>query len=68
MQNFSVCLGDMSAKKTAEDSAEIFAYVGNNFGIPRHFPKSLVFFNSCDQLFCRNDIDHLYTLNGYNGR
>ena len=40
-QNFSVPLGDISAKKTAEDSAETFAYyINNGFGIPRHFDKS----------------------------
>ena len=39
-QNFWVYLGNTSAKKTAKDSAEIFVYyVGNVFGIPRHFAK-----------------------------
>ena len=42
-QNFSVCLGNNSAKKkkkNAEDSAETFVhYIGNGFGIPRHFTK-----------------------------
>ena len=40
IQNFSVCLGYVSAKKTAKDLAEILVYhVGNSFGIPRHFAK-----------------------------
>ena len=39
-QNFSVCLGNTSAKETAKDSAETFIYyVGNGFGIPRHIAK-----------------------------
>ena len=39
-QNFSVYVGNTSAKKTAEDSAETFLYyVGNGFGMPRHFAK-----------------------------
>ena len=40
VQNFSACLSNASAKKTAEDSAEIFVYhVSNGFGIPRHFAE-----------------------------
>ena len=41
-QNFSVCLGKVSAKKKKEkkagkDSAQTFVYyVGTGFGIPRH--------------------------------
>ena len=39
-QNFLVCLNNTLAKKTAEDSVETFLYyVGNGFGIPRHFVK-----------------------------
>ena len=38
IQNFSVCLSNASAKKTAKDLAETFAYnVGNGFSIPQHF-------------------------------
>ena len=40
IQNFSVCLGNASAKKTVEDLAETFVYhIGNSFGIPPHFSK-----------------------------
>ena len=40
IQNFSVCLGNASAKETAEELVETFLYhVGNGFGIPRHFAK-----------------------------
>ena len=39
-QNFSVCFCKASATKTAEDSIDIFAYyLGNGFGMPRHFAK-----------------------------
>ena len=38
-QNFSVCFGNTSAKKTAEDSETFVYYVDNGFGIPRHFAK-----------------------------
>ena len=44
-QNFSGCLGNTSAKKTAEALAEICVYyVGNNFGIPWHFARSYVLY------------------------
>ena len=45
-QNFSVCLGNTLAEKTAEDSAETFVnYVVNGFDIPRYFAEgyNLVF-------------------------
>ena len=39
-QNFSVCLGNALAKKTVEDSKDTFVhYLGNGFGIPRHFAE-----------------------------
>ena len=35
-----VCLGNTSAKKNTEDSAETFEnYVSNGFGMPQHFAK-----------------------------
>ena len=40
-QNFSVCLGNTLAEKTAGDSAENFVnYVVNGFDIPRYFAES----------------------------
>ena len=40
-QNFSVCLGNTLAEKTAKDSAETFVnYVVNGFDIPRYFAES----------------------------
>ena len=46
IQNFSVCLSNASAKKTAKDLAETFViHVGNGFGIPWHFAKD------CDLVF-----------------
>ena len=40
IQNFSICLGNASAKKVVEDLAETFVYhIGNSFGILRHFSK-----------------------------
>ena len=46
IQNFSVCLGNASAKKTAEDLAETFVY-HVSFAIPHHFDKDydLVFYH-----------------------
>ena len=39
-QNFLVCLGNASAKKTVEDSIDTFVYyLGNDFGMPWHFAK-----------------------------
>ena len=41
IHSFSVCLGNASAKKTAEDLAEAIVYhVGNGFGMPQHFANS----------------------------
>ena len=40
IRNFSVCVGNTSAKEAAEDSAKTIVYqVGNGFGIPQHFAK-----------------------------
>ena len=40
IQNFSVCLGNASAKETAKDLAETFVYnISNDFDIHHHFAK-----------------------------
>ena len=41
IQNFSVSLDNVSAKKTAKDLAEAIVYhVGNGFGILQYFTKN----------------------------
>ena len=39
-QNFSVCLGNKSAKKLPKTQQKPIYYVGNGFGIPHNFAKS----------------------------
>ena len=54
-QNFSACLGNTLAKKTAAYSAETFIYyVSNGFGNLNILPRALIWFlNSWDYLFYR---------------
>ena len=63
ISNFSICLGNVLAKMTAEDSAETFEYyVGNSFDMPQQFVKGydLFFFNSWDYLIYLNYIVFIY--------
>ena len=45
IQNFSICLDNASAKKTAKGLAETCVYnAGNDLGVSQHFAKGYDFF------------------------